>query len=208
MANSMPPACSILKIVWPGMPPSPRIRPPEKPARRHAPGTRQARGTASPACTCCEGGPAFHRAPGISMVPGGPWRGIGRLRGGASAALRRGLHCAPLQRCQFRRDHQSQTRSSVWPALRHRVFRSAHGQPMVRDASRGAKSGGPRGARLTSRWRRIDVIASAPVPVLTYRTNEHFISLTALPREPRRSQALVIEAVAEVNFVLKAERMG
>jgi anti-sigma factor RsiW len=28
---------------------------------------------------------------------------------------------------------------------------------------------------------RIDVIAGAPVPVLIYRHNEHFISLTALP---------------------------
>jgi anti-sigma factor RsiW len=41
---------------------------------------------------------------------------------------------------------------------------------------------------------RIDVIAGAPTPVLIYRHNEHFISLTALPAQAASPpQALVIE---------------
>jgi len=41
---------------------------------------------------------------------------------------------------------------------------------------------------------RIDVIAGAPAPVLIYRHNEHFISLTALPAQTASPpQALVIE---------------
>jgi len=41
---------------------------------------------------------------------------------------------------------------------------------------------------------RIDVIAGAPAPVLIYRHNEHFISLTALPAQAALPpQALVIE---------------
>ena len=41
---------------------------------------------------------------------------------------------------------------------------------------------------------RIDVIAGAPAPVLIYRHNEHFISLTALPAQTASApQALVIE---------------
>ena len=41
---------------------------------------------------------------------------------------------------------------------------------------------------------RIDVIAGAPAPVLIYRHNEHFISLTALPAQTTSlPQALVIE---------------
>jgi anti-sigma factor RsiW len=41
---------------------------------------------------------------------------------------------------------------------------------------------------------RIDVIAGAPAPVLIYRHNEHFISLTALPTQTASApQALVIE---------------
>jgi anti-sigma factor RsiW len=41
---------------------------------------------------------------------------------------------------------------------------------------------------------RIDVIAGAPAPVLIYRHNEHFISLTALPAQAASPpQALVIE---------------
>ena len=41
---------------------------------------------------------------------------------------------------------------------------------------------------------RIDVIAGAPTPVLIYRHNEHFISLTALPAQAAPlPQALVIE---------------
>ena len=41
---------------------------------------------------------------------------------------------------------------------------------------------------------RIDVIAGAPAPVLIYRHNEHFISLTTLPAQTASApQALVIE---------------
>jgi anti-sigma factor RsiW len=175
-----------------------RIRPPANPARGHAPGARQARDAASPARTCREDGRTLHRALGY---PHGPvlagHGGIGRLRGGLGSA-------------------------STWLALRASVQDTNLADTLIADHKRGLLSGQPFDVASSDRhtvkpWfatrfalapkvvdlapqgfplagGRIDVIAGAPAPVLTYRHNEHFISLTALPAQTASApQALVIE---------------
>jgi anti-sigma factor RsiW len=112
--------------------------------------------------------------------------------------------------------------ASTWLALRPAIEDTNHADTLIADHKRGLLSGQPFDVASSDRhtvkpWfatrfalapkvvdlapqgfplagGRIDVIAGAPAPVLIYRHNEHFISLTALPTQTASPpQALVIE---------------
>jgi anti-sigma factor RsiW len=140
-------------------------------------------------------------APSVAVRPAAPpWRAMA-----ASAILAAGLGSV-----------------STWLALRPAIEDSNLAGTLIADHKRGLLSGQPFDVASSDRhtvkpWfasrfalapkvvdlapqgfplagGRIDVIAGAPAPVLIYRHNEHFISLTALPAQTASPpHALVIE---------------